>query len=118
MTTPTRVEARPSPAEWDLDELMSLPEAAALFWPEGPLSVSSLRVAVRDGVLPVTIVAGKILTTRRAVLAMSVCHPAPGREVSADTDADREDPTDDAFAAAVTKACARRPEKQNPRRHR
>lgn len=84
MSAPARVQARPDPAAWELDELMSLPEAAALFWPAGPLSTHSLRVAVRDGALPVTIVAGKILTTRRSVLSMSVCRPIPGKATPSD----------------------------------
>lgn len=78
MTNSDRVLARPSPELWDLDELMSLPEAVRLFWPDGPLTVNSLRVAIRDGTLPVAIVAGKHLTTRRAVLEMSACRPLVG----------------------------------------
>lgn len=76
MPVPGRVQARPDPNQWELDEIMTLPEAASLFWPQGPLTTNSLRIAVRDGVLPVTVVAGKFLTTRRAVLTMSVCRPA------------------------------------------
>ncbi len=52
---------------------MSLPEAAALFWPNGPLTTNSLRVAVRDGVLPVAIVAGRHLTNRNAIREMGAC---------------------------------------------
>jgi len=79
MTVPARVQARPDPHQWEMDEIMTLPEAADLFWPDGPLTTNSLRVAVRDGVLPVTVVAGKFLTTRRAVMSMSVCRPVTGR---------------------------------------
>lgn len=75
MNTSARIKARPDPNNWDMDEVMTLPEAAELFWPQGPLTTNSLRVAVRDGVLPVTVVAGKFLTTRRAVLTMSMCRP-------------------------------------------
>lgn len=70
-----RIKERPDPGSWGMDELMTLAEAARLFWPKGPLSANSLRIAVRDGVLPVTTVAGKLLTTRRAIGEMSVCKP-------------------------------------------
>lgn len=70
---PARVAARPDPEDWREDELMSLPEAAALFWPNGPLTTNSLRVAVRDGVLPVAIVAGRHLTNRNAIREMGAC---------------------------------------------
>jgi hypothetical protein len=61
---PLRVERRPDPREWADDELMTLPEAAALFWPEGPLTTTSLRTAVRDRMLEVAEIAGKVLTTK------------------------------------------------------
>ncbi|MET3694838.1 hypothetical protein [Methylobacterium goesingense] len=70
---PPRVAARPSQIEWDDDELLTLPEAAALMWPNGPLTVSSLRTAVRDGQLQVVVVAGKILTNRAALRKMGTC---------------------------------------------
>jgi hypothetical protein len=71
--TPPRVAARPDPRDWGEDELLTLPETAALFWPDGPLTTHSLRVAVRDGVLAVAVVAGRYMTTRRAVSEMSKC---------------------------------------------
>lgn len=58
--------------------MMTLPEAAALLWPKGPLTTHSLRVAVRDGVLAVAVVAGRYLTTRKAIAEMSACRPLPG----------------------------------------
>lgn len=76
---PARVMARPSPADWKDDELMTLPEAAALFWPEGPLTTHSLRVAVRDGVLAVAVIAGRHMTNRRAIAEMGICAPLPDR---------------------------------------
>jgi hypothetical protein len=72
---PLRIRQRPSPGEWSEDELMSLPEAASLFWPDGPLTTTSLRTAVRDGLLDVALIAGKLLTTKSAVLRMSECRP-------------------------------------------
>lgn len=116
MTVPARIQARPSPEQWGEDDLLSLPEAASLFWPEGPLSVSSLRVAVRDGVLPVTVVAGKILTTKRAVLSMSVCHPISGKD--AETAIDEPRFPDAAHAVAKDEARLCEPRTRNPRRHR
>lgn len=64
---PPRVAARPDPTQWRLDEFLTLPEAAVLFWPDGPIKTASLRTAQRDGQLAVARVAGKVLTTRGAV---------------------------------------------------
>jgi hypothetical protein len=71
---PPRIVERPSPVDWKDDELLSLVEAAALFWPHGgPLTATSLRTAVRDGKLEVVEIAGKLLTTKIAIARMSVC---------------------------------------------
>jgi hypothetical protein len=75
---PKRVGLRPAPDEWQDGELMTLDEAAALFWPLGPLTVTSLRTAVRDGVLDVAEIAGKLLTTKEAIRKMSICRPRRG----------------------------------------
>lgn len=56
--------------------MLTLPEAASLFWPEGPLTVTSLRTAVRDGLLDVTCIARKLLTTKAAIRRMTVCDAA------------------------------------------
>ncbi len=72
---PARVKARPDPAQWTQTELMTLCEAAHLFWPDGPLTTTSLRTAVRDRSLDVAEVAGKILTSKTAIERMSVCKP-------------------------------------------
>lgn len=71
-----RIAQRPRPELWDPDELMTLAEAAAVFFPDGPLSLSSLRTAIRDGDLAITRVAGKILTTPRAIKEMTKPCPA------------------------------------------
>jgi hypothetical protein len=68
---PLRIAKRPDPSQWSDIELMSLYEAAALFWPDGPLTVTSLRTAVRDGKLAVAEIAGKLLTTKTAIAEMS-----------------------------------------------
>ena len=70
---PPRVQRRPDPSDWTDDELMTLPEAASLFWPEGPLTTTSLRTAVRDRILEVAEIAGKLLTTKSAIFRMSSC---------------------------------------------
>jgi hypothetical protein len=67
---PRRVLVRPHPSQWDERELMNFVEAAALFWPDGPLTVHSLRTAHRSGQLGVVVIAGKFLTTKAAILEM------------------------------------------------
>jgi hypothetical protein len=68
---PRRVAARPDPKDWQADELLTFAEAAALLWPDGPLTASSLRTAYRAGQLEVTLIARKLLTTKRALAAMT-----------------------------------------------
>lgn len=70
---PTRVALRPDPAQWSADELMTLQEAASLFWPMGPLTTTSLRTAVRDHQLEVAEIAGKILTNKDSIQKMCRC---------------------------------------------
>jgi hypothetical protein len=73
MRTLDRVAVRPDPATWRNDELLTLREAAALMWPNGPLSERSLRTAVREGRLPISVVAGKFFVTKDALSLLSVC---------------------------------------------
>ena len=80
---PPRIAARPNPENWDLDDLMTLREAAHLMWPDGPLTERSLRTAAEDGQLPVTMIARKLLTTRRALLEISKCAPRTAPETPA-----------------------------------
>ena len=68
---PRRIAARPDPAQWTDDELLTFGEAAALMWPDGPLTASSLRTAYRAGDLEVTMIARKLLTTKAALRAMT-----------------------------------------------
>jgi hypothetical protein len=70
---PDRVAKRPRPDDWQEDELLTLAEAAALFWPEGPLTTTSLRTAVRDRQLEVAVIAAKFFTTKTAIRRMSTC---------------------------------------------
>lgn len=69
--------SRPDPGSWAPDELMALNEVAAIFFPDGPLTLTSLRTAVRRGELHVTRINGKLYTTPAAVAAMTSCAPAP-----------------------------------------
>jgi hypothetical protein len=71
LNLPRRVAARPDPAAWGDDELMTLAEAASLMWPQGPLTASSLRTAYRAGELEVAMIARKLLVTKRALAAMT-----------------------------------------------
>ena len=70
-TKPRRIVARPDPCQWGEDELLTFAEAAALLWPHGSLTASSLRTAYRAGGLEVTMIARKLLTTKRALAAMT-----------------------------------------------
>ncbi len=77
-----RVAARPDPAQWRDDELMTLDEAARLYWPDGLLTVKSLRTEVSNGHLAVARIAGKLFTSPAAIKRMTVCvarAPEPGR---------------------------------------
>jgi hypothetical protein len=61
---PLRISKRPDPFQWSDIELI---------WPDGPLTVTSIRAAVRDGKLAVAEIAGKLLTTKTAIAEMSTC---------------------------------------------
>jgi hypothetical protein len=64
-----------------MDELMTLQEAVDLHWPDGPLTVPTLRTAIRDGQLAVCEIAGKFFLTRRLLLGLSAGRVlAPSRE--------------------------------------
>jgi hypothetical protein len=71
--------------EWADDELLTLPEAAALFWPVGPITTNTLRTAGRDGSLVITKVAGKFFTTPIAIRQMGQekASQMPDREAAA-----------------------------------
>ena len=69
----SRVRERPDPDSWGEDELVTLAEAAELYWPQGPLCTASLRTAARDGQLAIAAIAGKFMTTKRALKEMATC---------------------------------------------
>jgi hypothetical protein len=75
---PPRIAARPNAVDWRDDEVLTLPEAAVLFFPDGPLVEKSLRVAARDGDLAISRIAGKVFTTAGAVREMIRPARAPG----------------------------------------
>jgi hypothetical protein len=80
-----RVAQRPDPAMWGEDEIMNLGEAARLHWPNRqPVGEGTLRRAVRDGRLAVSILAGKYFVTRRALAALSTCEPLRVRDPEED----------------------------------
>lgn len=59
---------------------MGLREAAALLWPRGPLTESSLRTAIVHRELAHVRIANRIYTTRAALAAMTECRRTSGRE--------------------------------------
>jgi hypothetical protein len=71
-----RITKRPDPSQWAPNELLTLQEAAQLFWPDGPITVSTLRTAVRDRQLAVVTIARKLFTCPAAVKAMAVFETA------------------------------------------
>jgi hypothetical protein len=75
---PERVRIRPTLSEWSDDELMTLSEAVALFWPgRGPVTLTTIRTAVRNGALDIVPIAGKHFTTKASILRMTTPRPQP-----------------------------------------
>lgn len=54
---------------------MSLDEAVRVFWPEGPVTVSTLRNAIRDRKLNVCVLGRRFLVTPAALAEMTACRP-------------------------------------------
>lgn len=65
-----RVRNRPSVDQWGADESMTLAEAVALFFPDGPLNIKSFRTAAKRGQLAIRRVCGRDFTTPDAVREM------------------------------------------------
>jgi hypothetical protein len=65
-----RLKERPTADAWGDEEMVSLAEAVALFFPSGPLTASSLRAARRRGELACVEVCGRAFTTPRAIRDM------------------------------------------------
>jgi len=68
---PRRIAARPDPKDWDDEELLTFSEAAALLWPQGPITASTLRTAYRAGQLTTVMLARKLMTTKAHLRAMT-----------------------------------------------
>lgn len=87
-----RVAERPRADQWADDEEMLLAEFIAVFYPRGPLTVSSLRTEIRKGRLIPAQVAGKLFitpSTVRGLFRRSTPCPAP-EKVCASTSAAAE----------------------------
>ncbi|MCK1270835.1 MULTISPECIES: hypothetical protein [unclassified Bradyrhizobium] len=67
---PRRIAARPDPAAWSDEEVLTLAEAAALLFPQGPITESFLRTAYRKKMLEVILLNRKLLTCKRSVREM------------------------------------------------
>ena len=70
---PARIRARPEPRLWSDLDILNVEEAAALWWPDGPLSAKSLRNAIRAGRLGCVRIAGKLFVTPAAIREMCRC---------------------------------------------
>jgi hypothetical protein len=112
---------------WDEDEILSLEEAACLFWPTGPLSVRSLRTAADDGDLAVVWIARKIFTTPGAIRDMTKCSPnkkpgadraAASTEVIPAPEASPQPPALSESAQALLRKIAEERARMGPRRNR
>ena len=77
-----RLVLRPSPDDWADDEPMTLKEAVAVFYPHGPLTVSSLRTEIANGRLATAKVAGRYYVTPANLKALFEPRtlPCPGNQ--------------------------------------
>jgi hypothetical protein len=67
---PPRAKARPSPKDWEENGLMTLAEAVAVFFPNGPFTVRKLRTAIDNGELAYTTVSGNLFTSPKAIAGL------------------------------------------------
>ena len=72
-----RVQRRPNPADWPDDEPMTLKEIIAVFYPDGPLTVASLRSSIAAGRLTPSFVAGKHFITPAQLRELFRPQPCP-----------------------------------------
>lgn len=70
-----RIGERPDPAVWADDELITLAEAAHLFFPHGPLTLGGLRSAIARYELTSVSINNRVYTTPGAI--RSLIRPAP-----------------------------------------
>lgn len=74
-----RIRRRPDPVDWADDDKLTLREAVALFYPDGPITVPTLRTAISRGELTPFAFAGKHWVTpaqMRALFRPRECHDA------------------------------------------
>ena len=71
----SRLTDRPRPVDWQPDDLITVVEAMALFFPNGPLTANGLRLAYARGQLGGVEIGGKLFTTPAAVAAMTTARP-------------------------------------------
>jgi hypothetical protein len=74
-----RVDRRPQPEQWSDDDDMTLQEYIAVFYPDGPLTVASLRTEIAKGRLTPSEVAGKFFITPAAVRALLKAPTCPAK---------------------------------------
>ncbi|WP_237481828.1 hypothetical protein [Lichenibacterium dinghuense] len=78
----TRVAARPAVTDWDEDEILTLFEAVALMFPDGAVTISTLRTAKRKRELATRRIAGADWTTIahvREMIRPRLSEPAASR---------------------------------------
>lgn len=114
-----RLLYRQTPDLWDPDEPITLPEAGALLFPNGPLTLNSLYVAAREGRLRVAEHANRYYTTINAVRELLRPEPLVHPPVQATPRPGLEGPrgvrrTED--QAAVTAMLVARRRRGTPRR--
>lgn len=110
---PPRIRDRPHADLWGEDELLTLREAAALLWPDGPLTTRSLRTAVHPGQLATVTIARKMLTTRRHLGRMGECQnrsasPSQGEPRESSSHLRSPHPTFEQLVAARLRGTGRR----------
>ncbi len=68
-----RVAEKPNPADWGMDEPLTLYEAVALLWPNGPVKVATLRAEIHAGRLPYRRIGKAFCVTREGLATLGQC---------------------------------------------
>jgi len=76
---PRRVKLRPTEDLWSDTEPLTLQEAAALLFPSGLYTASTLRTCYRQNLLETTLCTRKLTTTKKAVREMLEAARKPAR---------------------------------------
>lgn len=72
-----RLAQRPSPADWDDDDPMTLVEAVAVFGDRYPLKASTMRSEIHRGRLKASFVGGAFWVTPASLKALFQCPVSP-----------------------------------------